>query len=113
MPINGNDLQVLHAYAEDLLNADAAHADHIKGIILALLGGIIWRADAGTLKLKPHTGTLANLLWLAIGGKTYIFAYNHALCEIELRDRTQGGSVLHSFSNATPISYVHAVFRGL
>lgn len=113
MAISADDVRVLHAYAKGVMDRAHHHAGEVKGIALALLGGIIWRGDPGTIEIKQYDGNLANVLWVEIGGKRYAFAYNHDTEEIEIRDRTQSGSPLHRFTNQTPVSDVEAVFRNL
>ena len=113
MPITANDVDVLHQYAEGVMNRADHHAGQVKGVALALLGGIIWRGDPGSIEIRQYAGSPANVLWVTISGKRYAFAYNHTTGEIEMRDRTQGGTALHSFSNQTPVADVEAVFRGL
>lgn len=113
MAISGNDVRVLHAYAEGVMNRADHHAGQVKGIALALLGGIIWRGKPDTIKIKQYDGNLANVLWVEIGTKEYAFAYNHDTEEIEIRDRTQSGAMLHSFTNQTSPAQVEAVFRSL
>lgn len=113
MAISGDDVKVLHAYAEGVMNRADHHAGQVKGIALALLGGIIWRGDPGTIEIKQYDGDLANVLWVEIGGKRYAFVYNHKTEEIEIRDKTQSGRALHSFTNETRVADVEAVFRAL
>jgi hypothetical protein len=113
MAINATDVEILHQYAEGVMNRADHHAGQVKGIALALLGGIIWRGEPGSIAIKQYAGGLANLLWVTIGGRRYALAYNHETAEIEIRDRTQSGAALHSFSNATSIADVEAVFRDL
>jgi hypothetical protein len=89
------------------------HAGQVKGVALALLGGIIWRGDPGSIEIKQYDGELANVLWLTVGGRRYAFAYNHKTAKIEIRDRTQAGQALYSFDNQTPVADVEAAFRAL
>jgi len=110
MAITANDVDILHRYAEGVMGRADHHAGQVKGIALALLGGIIWRGEPGSIEIKQYAGGLANVLWVTIGGRRYAFAYNHDTGEIEIRDRTQTGTALHSFSNATPVADVEAVF---
>jgi hypothetical protein len=49
MPITANDIEVLHQYAEGVMNRADHHAGQVKGIALALLGGIIWRGEPGSI----------------------------------------------------------------
>ena len=113
MAITANDVDVLHQYAEGVMNRADHHAGQVKGIALALLGGIIWRGEPGSIAIKQYAGSPANVLWVTIGGRRYAFAYNHTTGEIEIRDRTQSGTALHSFSNSTPVADVETVFRAL
>jgi hypothetical protein len=112
MAMTMHDAEVLHAYASDLMKRNGPHASQIKGVGLALLGGIIWRADAGTIELnKSAQPTMA--LEVEVDGHGYVFADNYATGEIEMRRRHHGGPPMHSFSNDTPVGYVQLVFRGL
>jgi hypothetical protein len=113
MPITANDVRVLHEYAEGVMNRADHHAGQVKGIALALLGGIIWRGDPGSIEVRQYAGSPANVLWVTISGKRYAFVYNHTTGEIEIRDRTQSGATLHSFSNGTPVPDVETAFRNL
>lgn len=113
MPISGSDVKVLHAYAEGVMNRADHHAGEVKGIALALLGGIIWRGNPDSIEIKQYDGDLANVLWVEIGSRRYAFAYNHDTGEIEIRDRTQSGVALHSFTNKTSVEQVEDVFRSL
>jgi hypothetical protein len=53
------------------------------------------------------------MLWMDISGRTYVLGYNHADGTIEMKDRVQTGSVLHAFSNSTPIADIETIFRAL
>jgi hypothetical protein len=113
MPITATDVQTLHTYAEGVMDRADHHAGQVKAIALALLGGIIWRADPGSIEIKKYDGGLANVLWLEVNGRRYALAYNHNTAKIEIRDRTQSGPSLHVFDNATPVEMVESVFRKL
>jgi Integron cassette protein VCH_CASS1 chain len=113
MAITANDVETLHRYAEGVMDRAEHHAGQVKGAALALLGGIIWRGEPGSIEIKQYGGGLANVLWVTIGGRRYAFAYNHTTESIEIRDRTQSGPALHSFNNQTPLADIEAVFRAL
>lgn len=82
--------------------------------MLALLGGVIWRAQPGSIEIKQYDGNLANVVWWeSFDGRRYVLSYNHEAQEIEMRDRTTQGAVLHSFSNATPITDIQRIFAAL
>lgn len=113
MPITATDVQTLQAYADGVMGRADHHAGQVKAIALALLGGIIWRAEAGSISIKQYDGELANVLWLTVGGKRYALAYNHKTGKIEIRDRTQSGTALHAFDNQSPVTDVEAAFKAL
>jgi hypothetical protein len=113
MAITASDVQTLHRYAEGVMGRAEHHAGKVKGAALALLGGIIWRGEPGTIEIKQYNGGLANVLWVTISATRYAFAYNHDKESIEIRDRTQSGPALHTFSNQTPLADIEAVFRAL
>ncbi|WP_377806551.1 hypothetical protein ABNQ38_07750 (plasmid) [Azospirillum sp. A29] len=113
MSITANDVAILHRYAEGVMGRADHHAAQVKAIALALLGGIIWRGEPGSIDIKQYAGELANILWVTIGGNRYAFAYNHDTEEIEVRERTQSGKPLRSFTNMTPVTDVEDFFRKL
>jgi hypothetical protein len=113
MAITAKDVATLHAYVEGVMERAGHHAAQVKAIALALLGGIVWRADPGSIEIKQYASGLANVLWLTVNGRRYALAYNHETAKIEIRDRVQIGPALHSFDNQTPVQDVETVFRGL
>ena len=113
MAITAKDVEELHTYAEGVMNRADHHAGNVKGVALALLGGIVWRGDRDIIRIRRAAGSPANMLWVNIEGKTYVFAYNHTTLKIEIRDRTQTGSVLHSFDNNNSVANIEAIFRAL
>lgn len=113
MAITAKDVEELHTYAEGVMGRADHHAGKVKGIALALLGGIIWRGEPDSIRIRRFAGSPANMLWVTIGGNTYVFAYNHAAEKIEIRDRTQTGAVLHSFDDSNTAADIEAAFRAL
>jgi hypothetical protein len=95
------------------MNRADHHAGQVTGVALALLGGIIWRGNPGSIEIRQYAGSPANVLWVTINGRRYAFVYNHTAGQIEIRDRTQSGVTLHSFSNTTSMTDVETVFRTL
>ena len=89
------------------------HAGRVKGVALTLLGGIVWRAEPGSIRIRQFAGSPANMLWVDVGRRTYVFAHNHDSEQIEIRDRTQGGAVLHGFDDSTPLDAVRATVEEL
>ena len=115
IPILADDVQTLHDYAEGVMTRAGHHAPQISAIALAILGGIIWRVEPGSIEIKQYDGDLANVLWWTSGAtaRRYACAYNHNTGEIEIRDRSIRGQVLHSFTNATPVAGVEQIFSTL
>jgi hypothetical protein len=115
MPIHADDVETLRHYAEGVMSRVAHHAGNVGAIALTLLGGIIWRAAPGSIEIRQYGGQLANTLWWesASTGTRYACTYNHQTQEIEIRDRTTQGAVLHRFSNATPVTAVERIFSTL
>ncbi|MEW5683293.1 MAG: hypothetical protein AB1942_00085 [Pseudomonadota bacterium] len=112
MAVTAKDVEALHVYADGVMGRADHHAGKVKGIALALLGGIIWRGEPGTIRLRQMSGSPANMLWVDMSGRTYVFAYNHITEKIEIRDRSQQGAVLHAFDDTNTPAEVEAVFRG-
>ena len=113
MPITAQDISVLHTYAEGVMDRVDHHAGQVKGAALAILGGIIWRGDPGSIKIRQYAGAPANMLWVSIGGNVYVIKYDHASEQIQICDRTQTGAVLHSLDDSTPVSAIETIFRAL
>lgn len=113
MAITAKDVQVIHEYAKGVMDRADHHAGKVKGVALTILGGILWRADPGSIRIRQYAGNPANMLWAKIGGKEYAFRYEHGTEQIEIRDGSQNGNVLHSFDDSIPVSDVEAIFRSL
>ncbi|NIJ35320.1 hypothetical protein [Sphingomonas oligoaromativorans] len=113
MAVTAHDVRTLQTYAAGVMGRADHHAGQVKAIALALLGGIIWRAEPGSIDIKQYDGELANVLWFVVNGKRYAVAYNHHTLRIEIRDRTQSGPAIHAFDNQTPVTSVEAIFTTL
>jgi hypothetical protein len=113
MAITATDVKTIHEYAQGVMHRANHHAQNVMAVALAMLGGVIWRADPGSIALKEFGGGLANVLWFEVNNHRYALAYSHNTDKIEIRDRTQNGPALHHFDNATPNQTVEAVFRTL
>ena len=113
MAITAEDVQQLHDYATGVMGRAGHHAGRVKGIALALLGGIIWRAAPGSIRIRQFAGSPANMLWATIGGGTCVFAYDHVTETIQVRDRTQTGAILHQFDDSASLGAVHAAVEAL
>jgi hypothetical protein len=113
MAITAKDVEQLHEYAKGVMDRADHHAGKVKGAALAILGGIIWRADPDSIRIRHYGGNPANMLWAKIAGKDYAFRYEHGTAQIEIRDGRQNGPVLHHFDDTTPGTDIEAAFRAL
>ena len=113
MAITARDVQQLHEYADGVMGRAGHHAGNVSGSALTILGGIIWRADPGSIKIRQYAGSPANMLWIKIKGKDYAFRYEHATGQIEIRDGSQNGPILHSIDDTVPVANIHAVIQSL
>lgn len=114
MPLPVTDITILKAYLQGIMERADHHANEVEEIALALAGAIIWRKDEDRdIEVMQHQGDTKNVLWVHINRNRYAFSYNHVAKEIEMRDGTTRGSVLHSFSNNTSLRKLHAIFESM
>jgi hypothetical protein len=113
MAIAAKSVEHLHEFASGVMKRADHHAGKVKGAFLAILGGIIWRAEPDSIRIHQHAGISGNMIWARIGGRDYAFMYEHGTQQIEIRDSSQNGPVLHRFDDATPVADIEAAFRAL
>ena len=116
MPIHADDIERLHQFAMAVMaRAAGRQANQFRGIFLAMIGGIIWRADPGSIEIKFHADDLSDVVlrWVSLTGYEYACTYNRQRDDIELHDRNGQGSVLHTFSNSMPITEIERIFSTL
>jgi len=76
MPIHANDVETLHDFAVGVMARAGHHASQVRAIALAMLGGIIWRVEPGSIEIRFHEGNLANALrWISLTGYEYACTY--------------------------------------
>ena len=114
MAMHANDVETLHDFAVGVMARAGHHESQVRGIVLAILGGIVWRVDPGSIEIRFRDGNLANVVrWVSVTGYEYACAYNHETDEIEIHERNAGGPVLHAFSNTTSIGEAERIFSTL
>ena len=115
MPFQANDLETLQGFVLGAMARAQLHAKQVRAITLAILGGILWRVEPGTIKIELHVdGNLPNaLLWVSVSERSCACTYNNSTGELEIRDGNACGPVLHTFTNATPITEVESFFSTL
>ena len=113
MAITATDVATLNSYAQGVLGRADHHAKKVEAVALALLGGIVWRADPGSIEIKQYDGALANVLWIKVQGRRYAFAYNHVTQKIEIREGTVRGVIRHAFDDTDPLTTIFAAVSNL
>ena len=114
MALTVTEIEELRAYLNGVMNRADHHAGAVNEIALALAGAILWRKnDEEPIKVMVREGNTTNVLWFKVGSKRYAFSYNHDVGQIEMRENGIQGPTLHTFTNATPLSSVRAIFEAL
>ena len=113
MPIHANDVETLHDFAVTVMARAGHQTTQVRAIVLALLGGIIWRVEPGSIEIRIQDAGRTALRWISVTGYEYTCTYNPATDQMEIHDHNARGSLLHTFSNATPISEVECIFATL
>ena len=111
MAIEVEDIKTLRLYLSGVLDRADHHAHDVNEIVLAVAGGIIWKAT-GDICVRQQEGEMKNVLWLRVDQeRTLCFAYNHNSGNIEVRDGTVQGEVIIEFNNSTPLSDIKNFFK--
>jgi len=115
VPVHVNDVEVLRTYLRGVIADAQHHARGVEEIVLALAGGVISRKNSTPLEVQraPKRGMGHALRFRSTRGRRYALSYDHAAGAIVLKDGSSQGNVLHSFTNATPLSQVAAIFAAL
>jgi hypothetical protein len=113
MPLSVEDVSTLQDYLQGVMDKANHHALNVNEIALTLVGAIIWRKDEEPIKVLTREGEAKNVLWVKINNNRYAFSYNHDMGEIEMRQGSIQGDVLHSFTNITSLSQIKQIFESL
>ncbi len=98
------DLEDLHTYLSSIMEGRGA----ARGTLLAIVGGLAWRADPRSFRYNSHP----HAVWATIDGRSYVFDCNTKLSHVEIQDRTER-RVLHTFDDSTPVSTIWETFSRL
>ncbi len=112
MSITIDKIEALNEYFNGVMNRSDHHADTVNEIVLALIGGVIWRAE-GHFEVKQYGGAPANILWMTVNDVRYCFKFNHETGKIESLKGGHNGTLIAEFDNNTPISDVKKFFSKL
>ncbi len=91
----------------------AKDVEQLKGAALTLLGGIVWRAEPDSIRIREYDGHPANMLWIKVGTKDYAFRYEHKTEQIEIRDGSQKGAVLYQLDDTMTVAGIDTIIRAL
>ena len=105
MPLTITDVDILQDYIQGVMARAQHHANNVEDVMLAIAGAIVWRKE-GDLRVMARSGDMKNVLWVRINGQRYALSYNHNAGTIEVREGSTQGTILASFSNATPLADV-------
>ena len=112
MPQAVADVETLQVYIQGVMARAAHHANDVEEVCLAVVGGIIWKKDPGSvLEVMEQEGDLKNVLWVRIGGQRYAFTYNHGTRAIDVKRGTTRGPLLRSFTGASTLHDVKTEFE--
>ena len=112
MAIAINQIGALKEYFNGVMNRADHHADNVNEIVLALIGGVIWRAE-GNFEVKQYNDAPANILWMIVGDIRYCFKFNHETGKIECHEGGHNGVLIKEFDNYTSIAEVKSFFADL
>ena len=112
MAITVGKISELQEYFNGVMGRADHHADSVNEIILALVGGVIWRSTRD-FEVKQYNGAPANILWMYINDDTYCFKFNHESGNVEVCLGLYKGDVVKEFNNDTPLCEVKAFFEKL
>lgn len=112
MAIAIDKIEALNEYFNGVMNRADHHADNVNEVVLALIGGVIWRAE-GNFEVKQYGGSPANILWMYVNDNRYCFKFNHETCKIECLSGGHNGPLLESFDNQTPLFAIKDFFANL
>jgi hypothetical protein len=112
MALTITTLTQLKEYINGVMNRADHHGQNVNEIVLTLAGAVIWRATQD-IEVRTYNDRPANILWLTVNGHRYAIAFNHQTAEIEIRDRSQNGTVIATFNNQTTAATVKQIFAKL
>ena len=112
MALKIEDIHLMKRYFEGVMGRASHHAENVNEIILALVGGMIWRG--ADIDVRTYGDKTANMLWMKTdSGNTYCFIFNHNNWKIEVYEKTMNGKLLRQFTNEVSLTDVRESFEGL
>ncbi|MGU3543858.1 hypothetical protein [Methylobacterium sp. A52T] len=98
MAVLTSDGATLRAFADSVLRAAEETLEEVMPVTLAVIGGVLAEAEAGSVALQDADSG-PPLLWATFAGRRMVFRYNTMTAMIELRDGTADGYPLRLFGH--------------
>ena len=102
----------LQEYFNGVMNRADHHAKNVNEIVLALVGGVIWKSTK-EFEVRTYNEETANILWMFINEKKFCFKYDHKNDSILVCEDSHNGNIIYSFTNDTPLRDVKKFFESL
>jgi Integron cassette protein VCH_CASS1 chain len=113
MPLTVTEVDILMRFFTGVMNR-TDQAPKVDAIALTLLGAVLWKKDdSSSIEARTYSGSTGDVLWVQIAGQKYVLVNNRELERIDLRQRTDRGDVVFSFTNNTPAAVVRQLFEEL
>lgn len=108
------DVDTLQKYISGLMDRAFHHGKNVREIVLAMVGGIIWRKD-GDIEVRTLKGNMVIALKFQIGGQTYMGGYQRDTKKIEIRKMGTGQVVKrrYEFDNSSTPGQILDFFKSL
>jgi hypothetical protein len=109
MPLAVSDLATLKGVVNNAMWRADHHGPDVQEILLPVIGGIVWRADA--IRYNAPLGVPGRLVWITIGSKQYAFSYRGK--EIHVVEHNTQGPVIERLSDDTSLVDIKRLFQRL
>ena len=93
-----SDIATLRAFVDQVIERADQSAKEMVPVTLAVVGGILWRADPGSIGMQQGDDGYSNVLWASFGEQRMVFSYNDMTAVIELREDSLNGHPMYKFS---------------
>ena len=114
MSMSLNQIQELQTVVQGILERSARHAGQVNEVLLSLIGAMLWRKNPqDVIKVNTKEGAGGNVVWFRVDDTRYALLYSQEERVIKLVEGGRKGTVVETFTNATPAGEVARVFATL
>ena len=98
----------IDAFIRKVIGDANHHAPSVSQVIMPLSQAVraILNLAQDRVEVIERLGNLGRTCWVTLGGKRYLFSYNHDDEKIDLRDRTTQGRVIFQFDNQSTAAVI-------